>query len=274
MKFKHHKAVVKSFLAFLIGGLLTACDNGGSFASICKENPEICEEFHEDSWCKKERIAVGKANLAQKNDPADIHKFNQLIAYENYDKCVSHAAKIEHIKLKEKKTKRVNNMMKARARIEEISEQTKDSMHPRLLYFHWTRYLDKEALRKFLTYEGKEELETPESQVELATYYMKRDEMKTLKSLFHALELYKGEEPFDKEIFKTLASVFAQRDDFKQSYIWLKVLYLYDETDTDTSAQTIDYYATEHQLDNNFLDQVALSTLNKIKDGTFTAPKF
>lgn len=253
---------------------LTACDSAPNYAQLCEDNPKICQEFHEDSWCKKERIQVGTANLAHKSKPEDLQKFHQLIAYENYDKCVTHASKIEHIKLKEKKTHRINNMMKARARFEEISELTVNSEHPRLLYFHWTRFLNEKALGKFLALEGTGALETPESQFELATYYTKIDQNKTLQLMFHSLELYKPESEIYNEVFKALSSIFADKEQAKQAYIWLKVLSLYDEEDPDIGENTLDNYATSHQLDVEFLDKVAESTLEKITMHTFVPPKF
>lgn len=262
------------FLSLLSLTLITACDKGPNFASLCEQNPEICQEFAEDSWCKKERIAVGFANLTQKTEPKDIHQFNQLIAYESFEKCVSHAAKIEHIKLKEKKTKRINNMMLARERIIEISDATINSEHPRLLYYHWTRYLNKEALEKFLALEGDERLETPESQFELATYYAKRDPNKTLAVLFHSLELIQLEQPINPEVFKSLSSIFADKGENKQAYIWLKVLSLYKPDDENISKDTLTNYIRAYSLDGPFLDRVAIATLEKIKTGTFKAPKF
>lgn len=253
---------------------LSACDSGPSFAQLCEENPEICSEFHEDSWCKKERILVGAANIAYKKSPVDIHIYDQLIAYENYEKCVSHAAKIEHIKLKEKKTRRIDNMMKARGRLTELAELSENSEHPRLLYFHWTRYLNEESLNKFLALEGSAELETPESQFDLATYYAKRDQKKTLQLLFHSLELHKEGELINDEVFKTLSSIFADKGEFKQAYIWLKILTLYDPIDEDFNDSTLSYFIKQHDLDGEFLDKVANSTLSHIISGSFTPPQF
>lgn len=261
-------------LLFCCTYLLSGCDSKPTLAQICKNNPEICNEFNEDSWCKKERISVGISNYAHITEPNDLNKFNQLIAYEDYAKCVSHSAKIEHIKLKGKKTKRIDNMMKAKGRVEEISKQTEDSEHPRLLYFHWTRYLNEEALNKFLALEGTKALETPESQYELATYYTKIDLDKTLQLLFHALELYKIDEEINDDIFKSLSSIFAQKEEAKQAYIWIKVLSLYDPEDPDLGENSLNNYVNTYQLDQIFLDQVAEATLEKVLNGTFVAPKF
>jgi len=253
---------------------LSGCDTGPNYAQLCKDNPEICQEFHDDSWCKKERIAVGTANLDFKIQATDDKRFNQLIAYENYEKCVSHASLIEHIKLKEKKSRRIENMMLAREKIKEISDQTIDSEYPRLLYFHWSRYLNKKSLRKFLALEGTEVMETSASQFELATYYTKRDQDKTLQLLFHALELYKDGNDINSEIFKTLSSIFATKKETKQAYIWLKVLQLYNSKDPAIGENTLSNFAEGYKLDSKFLDKVAETTLSKIKASTFEPPRF
>jgi len=258
----------------LLISLVSGCDNSKSYAQLCEENTEICYEFHEDSWCKRERLRVGIANLALVTRPEDLQKFELLIAYEAYESCVSHAAKIEHIKLKEKKTRRIDNMMKAREKIQRLSDETVSSEHPRLLYFHWTRYLNKESLAKFLALEGTPELETPDSQHELATYYVKRDLNKTLQLLFHALELYQAGDELNVEIFKSLSSIFAETNKEKQAYIWLKILQLYAPEDTDINEATLTNYVKKYSLDGKFLDKVALSTLNKIKEAQFIAPQF
>lgn len=254
---------------------VSACNKGPNFSQLCKDHPEICAEFTEDSWCKKERIAVGVANMEHKLAPKDdVTMFNQLIAYENYDKCISHAAKIEHIKLKEKKTRRINNMMKARLRLEEISQRSKNSNHPRLLYYHWTRHLDESALERFLALEGTSELETAESQFELATYYIKIDPDKTLQLLFHSLELLEEDTKVNVDIFKSLSSIFSKKRQHQQAYIWLKVLSLYEPEDPALSPNTISNFRATHQLDYSFLDKVAEATVEKIDSGRFKPPKY
>lgn len=252
---------------------LFACDNGKNFAVLCEQNPEICEEFQEDTWCKRERIAVGFANLNYKKSTNDSHKFHQLIAYEGYEKCMAHASQIEHIKLKNKKTMRINNMLKAREKIKEISEQTRSSEHPDLLYFHWSRYLNEQSLYKFLALEGNELLETSERQVNLATYYAKRDPNKTLGLLYHALELYPVNAELNTEIFKSIASIFADKKEYKQAYIWSKVLQLYDPEDINVNTKSLQGYISTHKLNQTFLDKVAETILDKITTGTFVSPK-
>ncbi|NMP32318.1 DUF2989 domain-containing protein [Thalassotalea sp. M1531] len=263
------KFIIAAFFSTL---LLTACDSGPDLAKICKDSPEMCGEFKEDSWCKRERVGAIFANHALNTTKADKQKYNLLIAYEKYAVCVNHASKIEHIKLKEKKKNRIDNYVKAKERIKQLSDETKTSKHPELLFYHWSRYMNEVALEKFLKMEGSAELETPESQFNLATYYIKRNPDKTLDLLFHALELVKPGEIINIEIFKSITTIFTDKEEYKQAYIWLKVLNIYAPDDEEISKKGLKEYSQFYKLDANFLDQVAEATLDKISEGRFVAP--
>ena len=233
----------------------------------------MCEEFIEDSWCKAERVKTILNNHALTQTGKDKQKFDLLIAYEEYAACMDHASQIEHIKLKYKTRNRIDNSIKAKERIKELSEETLTSEHPELLFYHWSRYLNEAALAKFLAMEGSKALETSPSQFNLATYYIKRNPDKTLDLLFHALELQPPETPINTEIFKSITTIFTDKDEFKQAYIWLKILTLYDPEDIDSSEEGLIAFAQFHKLDADFLDKVANATLDKISEGRFTAPR-
>jgi hypothetical protein len=263
----------KQFYVLCIFFVLSGCEKGQDFATLCEENPSICQEFEEDSWCKRERISVGFSNLNHKNDPSEENKFNQLISYESYGKCMQLASKIEHVKLKHKKTMRLGNVNKAQARLKEISEKTKGMKHPSLLYFHWTRYLDNNALSDFLALENTNQLETPSLQFNLATYYAKIDQNKTLNLLYHALELTNKDETVNTEIFKSISTIFADKKKQKQAYIWSKVLVLHAPEDKTVTNATLTAYAKAFDLDHSFLDLVAEHTLKTILEGQFKPPE-
>lgn len=251
---------------------IAACNQAPSFADLCNEHPKICNEFKEDSWCKKERITIGFANLAQQTTPKDENKYNQLVGYENYAKCMEHASKIEHIKFKEKQSMRINNVVEAKKRIKDISDDTKDSKHPSLLYYHWTRHLNKEALQTFLALENTHQLETPSLQFNLATYYAKKDQNKTLNLLYHALELTNQDDPINTEIFKSIATIFADKKKYKQVYIWSKILQTHTPDDESIKGVKLDNYAKTFNLKSSFLDDVASKTLYTILKGEFKKP--
>ncbi|WP_448211647.1 DUF2989 domain-containing protein [Colwellia sp. MEBiC06753] len=260
-------------LYFLASFMLAGCDNGPDLAKICKDNPDMCSEFNEDSWCKRERVNTILANYHLAQTGKEEKKYDLLLAYEKYAACMDHASKIEHIKLKYKQRNRIDNFVKAKERIKEISDDTRNSEHPELLFYHWSRYLSEPALAKFLKLEGSRALETQTSQFHLATYYIKRDPDKTLDLLFHALELVAPEEPINIEIFKSITTIFTDKKEFKQAYIWLKILNSYAPEDKDISEDGLKQFSQFYQLDAGFLDKVAEATLDKIIDGRFSPPK-
>ncbi|NQZ83832.1 MAG: DUF2989 domain-containing protein [Colwellia sp.] len=265
MKVTHIVLLISCFSLF-------SCDKGPSFAELCVMHSEICHEFEQDSWCKRERIAVGFANLNHVKTPLDPQKFEQLIAYEGYAQCMAHASKIEHIKFKNKQVMRVNNLMKAREQIKVISQQTNRSLHPDLLYFHWSRYLNKKSLAKFLALENTLQLETPKLQLNLATYYVKRDKEKTLQLLYHSLELSNDETQIDTEVFKSISTLFAEKKDVKNAYIWSKILHDYDSDDKTVTDQSLENYLKAYNLNSDVLDQTAEDILDRINDGEFKEP--
>mgnify|MGYP001568454970 CR=1 FL=1 len=254
--------------------LLFSCDSGKSLAELCKKNPEICHEFGEDSWCKSERVNVALSRIAVKTQKQDLQKYHLLVAYEGYVDCMSLASQIQHIKLKEKTTLRKNNLLKAKAQLAELSDQTLDSKHPHLLYYHWSRELNENALQQFIQLEGSSELENSISQYHLATYYAKKDLNKTLGLLFHALELHQPKEKLIPEVLQTLATIFTNKEKPKLAYIWLKTYQLVVNSKGNQVALNLKLLANNHALDVDFLDKVAQNTLDKIKQGKFKAPKY
>jgi len=254
--------------------LLSSCDSSKNLANLCKENPQICQEFGQDSWCKRERIEVTLARIDLKTINKDSQKYNLLIAYEGYVDCMGLASQIQHIKLKEKTTMRKDNWLKARAKLAELSDQTLDSKHPHLLYYHWSRELNKNALEQFLKLEGSAALENSTSQFQLATYYVKKNKNKTLRLLFHSLELHQPNEKIIPEVFESLVTIFINKNKPKQAYIWLKIYHLVTTKQNKQIKQQLIQYQSAYSLDGDFLDKVASNTLAKIKSGKFKAPKY
>ena len=66
--------------------------------------------------------------------------------------------------------------------------------------------------------------------------------------------------------------LYADKKEYKQAYIWSKILHSYNPEDTTITEKGLDSYAKASGLDREFLDKVASSTLNKITAGRFTSP--
>ncbi|KGJ87652.1 DUF2989 domain-containing protein [Colwellia psychrerythraea] len=253
---------------------ISGCGDKVNLTKLCNDNPEICNEFGQDSWCKTERIEVALNRIKVKNNNLDGDKYSLLVAYEGYIKCMSLASQIQHIKLKEKTTLRKNNLLKAKANLSELSDKNVNSKHPHLLYYYWSRESNELALEEFLQLEGSPELENSTAQYHLATYYIKRDNNKTLGLLYRALELHEPGTVISAEVLQTLVTIFTKKRQYKQAYIWLRTYQLsLDKPDKMIENSLINYQESA-KLNADFLNKVASSTLSKIEAGEFTSPNY
>ncbi len=216
-KVSHHLSLAAS--VFVLPLLLAGCDDRVSLAEICEQSTKICSEFKQDSWCKKERVSIARLRMKIEQNNLEPDKFKALIAYEGYIKCMSLAAQIQHIKLKEKGTFRKQNVIVAKKNLNALIDQTRGSAHPHLLYYHWSREIDADALGRLLKLEGTRQLENSTAQYHLATYYIKHDTQKTLQLLYRALELHELGTVLESEVLQTLSSIFIKKKQYKKAYI-------------------------------------------------------
>ena len=261
----------KTILLFISFSVLVSCDSSVGINEVCEKYPESCEQITPDSWCKRERKEIILTDYRVKETNSDQSKFDLLIANEKYSKCIYKASLIEHRKLKEKKTFRIDNYDRTQKRLKLLAEETKNSSHPDLLFYHWSRFQDKKALQKFLKLEGTKELETPRLQYSLATYYTKKNQNKTIQLLYRSLELVKSKDDVNPDIFRSLSTIYLDKKKYKQAYVWLKVLNLFSEEEV--KEKLLKDFSQGYKLDQNRLDSIADLTLDKIYAGTFTSPR-
>ena len=76
--------------------------------------------------------------------------------FESYNQCITLAAKIEHIKLKSKTTSRIEGQLTSIKEMTRLYQDTKNTNHPGLLYYHWSRNNEQSALTRLLAMENDE----------------------------------------------------------------------------------------------------------------------
>lgn len=260
--------------SFLSSFLLSGCNKTVTISELCDDNPKVCLTFTADTWCKVERKnLLVHYDLFNKFN-TDDERYQVLLTLEKYESCMAIAAQIEHVKLKEKQENRIKNKDNAKKEIAKLVNESKQSTDPHMLYYRWSRFAESKAINQLLTLEGSNELETPELQLIFATYYTKRNPRKTLAYLFHALELYQPEDTINTEIFVSLSTLFTEKKEYKQTYIWLKILRLLEPKSESITEQNLANFAQQYQLNTALLNKVAKATLKKIQEGTFQAPSF
>lgn len=265
-----HRLIFASFALILT---LSSCSDNANLTKVCANNVAICSELKEDSWCKRERKNVLITKVKVKNNNLDADKYQLLLGYEHYIKCMSLASQIQHIKLKEKTTLRKDNVIVAKAGLAQLTEETSHSKHPHLLYYQWSRESNEIALSDLLKLEGSNQLENSIAQYHLATYYIKRNSTKTIKLLYRSLELHNPDTELNPEILQSLVTIFTKKKQYKQAYIWLRTYQLLLDKQDDMIEVSLQSYQRAAELDASFLDDVASTTLDKINDGEFSSPK-
>ncbi|WP_088330690.1 DUF2989 domain-containing protein [Lacimicrobium sp. SS2-24] len=251
---------------------LTACDGMGTktVKEICEQQPQMCSDLNPDSWCRAEKALIIKNRFMQSQAPTDRRTYEQLLNFEAYKKCIAKASQIEHIKLKERKSDRVKGLLTAERELKRLARETQGVDSPHLLYYHWSRFQNEEALRGFLAYENTAQMEYPEMQVALASYYIKFDRIKAINLLYRALELYQEDETIDIEIFRSLTSLFMKEEQFDWAYLWGYVGR--DFGIEDLNLTSIEVILHQQSKQAGPIEDKAENIIDQLKDGRFEAP--
>lgn len=251
--------------------LLNACSEPElTVRQVCDEKPEMCSDLNKDGHCNVERREVIVNRYIERKMPSDKNKYRLLADFEKYSKCINLASKIEHKKLKEKTTSRVEGYITSLKEIKRLSDDTRTSEMPELVYYHWSRNGDERSLKKFLALGESNKLETPELQFALATYWVKRDIDKTIGILYHTLELYKPDEEVNPEIFRTLTTVYLNKDDIKKAYVWAMVAK--ELGDKRVEIEEMKFMLMDQGASISKLDKLVDKTVDQIESYSFVSP--
>jgi hypothetical protein len=252
--------------------LLSGCDDELTLNRVCSETPGFCTDLNKDSHCKEQRASVAIARYIEYKDPTDDNVFQLLKLFENYNECISLAAKIEHIKLKEKTTTRVEGHLTSLKEMNRIYQDTLNTSHPGLLYYQWSRNNNQTAMNKLLQMQDSPKVKSdPEIQFFLASYYAKFDDEKTINLLYRVLELNKEGDMPNLEVYTTLTSLFYKHKKYKHAYIFSKVAQLSGFNDIDLIPVTQQLLSHGSSLEP--LNDLASQTFADIQAGEFVSPR-
>jgi hypothetical protein len=250
---------------------LSGCSDQLSIRQICEDHAQFCSDLNTDSHCNTERADVIISRFLESKDPNDEIRYQLLTQFHKYEKCVSLASSIEHIKLKEKTTSRVNGHLTAVREIRRLQKETINSEFPPLLFYHWSRGSNEDAINKLLELDKLYQLETTDMQLKLATYFVKFDDEAAIDKLYHALELNPSGQDAPQEIYTTLVNIFYKSKRYKHAYIWALVAKEAGNTNIDLTP--IEYQLELEGKNLDSLEDLANDTLSQIKSGTFKSPR-
>lgn len=251
--------------------ILAACgEKELSITEVCRDKPELCADLYEDGHCRLERSELILNRFAERKMPSDVNKYRLLLKLERYSKCMDLVKGIEHIKLKEKTTARVNSFLAAEAEIDKLVKETASSDYPGLLYFHWSRLQSRDHLQRFEQAAKAGKLDTPDLKFALARYYIEKDRKLAINTMYDALKLYKEGDQVDVDIYTSLTTVYFKLGQLAQSYHWALLAKAagVERVELDTIIQA----AKDKQLDIDKIETVADLTIDSIEAGQFQPP--
>ncbi|MEW9796711.1 DUF2989 domain-containing protein [Alteromonas sp. CYL-A6] len=249
---------------------LSGCDKlfEPTLAEICQDNPAMCNDLNQDGWCRSEKAVIIKMRYQHRDDSGEAYKYPMLLAFEDYLKCVDKASGIEHIKYRDKETTRLKGVLTAQREIKRLARETRQSDNPYLAHYHWSRYGDEAALKRFKDYVAANTVTEPQLLVFLAEEEVKNDVRKTVSILYDALALYSDADDINKEIFFSLVSIALELENYRMAYVWQQVTSYYDETAVSSPSTLL---ALQPDLPVGVLDAVADEIISALNSGEFDA---
>ncbi|BBM65226.1 DUF2989 domain-containing protein [Vibrio alfacsensis] len=259
-------------LASLAALTLTGCLEGNiTTEELCQKHPKLkCEQLNmDDGQCRIPRTNLVWHRFELLKSPTEANKVTEYGLVAEYRKCLELASQISPIDQSELKRKRFESLVNSIDELDRIVAELQGSDDPATLYFLWTQTGDEQARRQFLQKEGKPELNTPEMQYALATFYTGRDPQKTLVLLNNALSM-SNETNVNPVILKSMASINQGLGNKERAYIWAMVAKRFDVPLADEAALKRMYnFADPEKYDE--LDDLAKSLTKSIKAGTYSS---
>ncbi|WP_231730691.1 DUF2989 domain-containing protein [Photobacterium aquimaris] len=251
--------------------LVSGCfDRYRTTDSLCNDNPQLCQPLNlNDGQCRIQRTNLIWQRYDTLQTPTVQHKFKELKATQEYQFCLEYAARIEPTELKQRKTKRIQALHHSYEAINRLTQELQSSQDPHIILYRWTQG-DQNAKQQFLALEGNAELEHPELQLALASYYIDKNKTKTLNILHHSLSLYKANDDININILHTLATLYFQQKNTSAAYVWTKVANQYHsntQTKTVTSSLKNRFNLTDKEQQK--LNTAVTDIIKALNDGQY-----
>ena len=254
--------------------VLSACgEKELNITQVCQEKPGLCTDLVEDGHCRVERSETILARYGEQKLPSDANKYRLLLDFEKYSKCMELAKGIEHVKLKEKTTARVDSYMVSLNEIKRLTDETVTSDYPGLLYYHWSRHQSQEHLAKFERAAKAGELNTPDLKFALARYYIEKDKKLAIQTMLDALKLYKAGDVVDTDIYTSLTTLYFKQNQLAESYHWALVAQAagVERIEFDMILKSA---KDSSALDKDKIESLADQTVATLESGQFKPPVF
>lgn len=239
-------------------------------AEYCSRDPHICLDIPDEGWCTLKRDDLIRARWYAKHEPSDKYNYLLLNSMQNYQKCMTIAARIEPIKNKVRKTIRTEALLNI---TQEIHQRQQDILKKRdlfSLYYRWSQLGDNDAKEMFLNRETQPQMNDPILKYALASLYNQSNPQKSLLLLQQSLASYTKQWPIPNYLLEAITTEHMRLKQYEQAYIWSLVLKRLGDVNTNVEQIKRYKHFSEEQID-NFEDQ-AKKLAKDIKNRQYQPP--
>ena len=299
------------FLLLLFPAIfLMACSSEPTLNDACDELSELCETLYVDSRCVTQRREVIMNEFYMRQERNLDRMYSQLLALEEFVMCSEKATWIEYInpankyaqqqktevikkklaeyqaRLRGKAQARLATYEHAMALLDRYVQRSSISSEPFLLYWHWSRTGNQEAINKLIALDEQGKIQNYELKYYIAQAYGNHNPDKAINSLLEGLALYPSENYTSKsrvykvkngnhaasddgrlhfDIFRSLSSLYYAKGQYEQAYIFAKLLSINE----DESANIPMISANIQRNKIASLDRKAEGISDALEDGIF-----
>ncbi|WOT06826.1 DUF2989 domain-containing protein [Shewanella youngdeokensis] len=202
---------------------LFGCKPSSNTKEICNNNPEICADLHEDSWCifEKDDLIRSREQITHSIKPSGKQLFELLLQLEGYNKCIELAAGVKHIIHTERSNDRARAYGLSSQSLTQLQENTKNSLDPHLAYYHWSRFNDHQSAMVLFAAERNGQVDDVRIKAQIAIHFLKSNSLKS-KRLFAEAFAESNTTTFDPDWLLALAKLYAYEDRPEMNYLLSK----------------------------------------------------
>lgn len=202
--------------------MIWGCDQlkNDDIKSICEHSPEICADFHKIGECRFKRTTVIRARYYDKIEPSEIHQQQLLSELDEYESCLELTLFMESTRNKRRTKQRFENFLTTQALIKEELKESEGTQDPLLAYYLWTHHKDLNARKVFMKVASQKNVNDPNLLFKLAIIYAKDNPQEGLNQFYKALRVSDSLENISSSIFPMIMTIFYQKKQFEQAYIW------------------------------------------------------
>lgn len=246
-------------------------DRRASVAEICRNQPALCDDLNDDSWCRFERANVIEHRfLAQNGNPPE-QQYLLLKGWEKYRDCMVLAAEVKKKENTAISANRTKGYLTSLAELEKLDRATANSSDPFLLYWHWSRHGQQQALEQLQALDQAGKLEFSELQFHLGSYYAKYEMDIAVKKMMRALELLPAHAPYLQELLGSLATLYYRKNDGDRAYLWLRIAELAEVQGANAQAVIAQFQLDDARV--NALNDKAKTLFKQIEERKFVPPR-